>query len=232
MKRIVFISIVISAMLFNSCVELELERPYFTSEGEVFTDAAKTEMALLGLYFSLKGSNANFLGGRTFLAFDAIGNDIRNIDPNGVTLANTYAMAVIAGHAESVEAWYFGYLAINRANVFIESLVEYETDKLIGAPLAAQYTAEAKFVRALANYYLVSLFAEAPYVINRNAKGIPLRLTAIKEHGHSDKAFSSIGEVYEAILNDLSAADIAALPTTTTVKTRATKAAPGFVRQF
>ena len=229
MKRYNFLisMILILSALFWSCKEsfLDQDKPLVSTEALIYTDAAKTEMALLGLYTTLKGStNCHFLGGRTYVAFDNRGDDIVNIDPNGVTLFNTYNMRVQSSEAENADAWYYGFLAINRANVFIESMEEYNTAEEIGEALARQYVAEAKFVRSLAYYYLVSLYSE-PYKLNNNAKAVPLRLTGIKEGGYSDMPCSTIAKIYESILNDLSDGEIAALSGETAIKNRATKAA-------
>ena len=231
MKRILYISFftVICSTLFLSCSEsfLDQERQLVSTEPLVFTNAAKCEAAVLGLYSGFKGGN--FMGGRNYIAFDARGEDIENIDRNGVTLYNTYIMQVNSSHEENSTAWAAAYSTINRANVFIESIAEYKTADVIGVEKANQYVAEAKFLRGLTYYYLANMYSE-PYKLNKNAKAFPLRLTAIKESGHSDCASSTISKVYEAILNDVSDAQIAALPATATIKTRATKAAAYMLR--
>jgi len=223
MKKIIFISITISVLL-SGCKEsfIDLDRPLVSTESVIFTNPAKTEMTVLGLYATLKA--ADYMGGRTYIAFDAMGDDIMNIDPNGVTLYNTYIMQVFTTTQENAPAWNTPYLAINRANVFLESLEEYNTAEIIGDALAKQYIAEAKFVRAFAYYYLVQLYAP-PYKLNKGAKAIPLRLTAIKGSGHSDQPCTTNTKILETILNDLSDSEIAALPATTSVKNRATKGA-------
>ena len=220
----------ITAAVCCSCDDsfLDQERPLVLTEGIIYTNAEEAEMALLGLYSSLKGSNCDYMGGKTFIVFDALGDDLIDIDPNGVTLYNVYRMEVLPTNSENVNAWYFGYLTINRANVFIETMEEYNTAEIIGADLARQYVAEAKFLRALSYYYLVSLYSD-PYKINRSAKAIPLRLTAIKESGHSDWPCSTNAKIYESILNDLSDSEIAALPATG-AKSRASKGAANMLK--
>jgi len=230
MKRyIILISTVLFCMppLFWSCKEsfLDQEVPLVSTEAIIYKNKEKTEMALLGLYTTMKGSTScNFMAGRTYIAFDNRGDDITNIDPNGVTLYMTYNMRVQSTEAENADAWYYSYLTINRANVFMESIDSYKTADVIGADLAKQYVSEAKFLRALSYYYLLNLYSQ-PYILNKSAKAVPLRLTGIKEGGHSDMACSTNGKIYEAILNDLTDSDISALPATTTIKNRATKAA-------
>ena len=233
MKKIVYILLTafIFTNLLSSCKEsfLDQEKPLVSTEAIVFTDAAKTEAALLGLYATLKGSDCNYLGGRTYVVFDNRGWDIDNIDPNGVTLAQTFAMAVNQTQQENKDTWYYGYQAINRANVFIQSVEDYKTADVIGADKAKQYVAEAKFVRALSYYYMLQLYSE-PYKVNKSAKALPLRLTAIKGSGQSDCASSTISKVYEQILTDINDSEIAALSGDVKQKTRATKAAAYMLR--
>ena len=233
MKNLVFISIlsIVLSVFLWSCDEafLDQDKPLVSTEALIYTNAGKTEMALLGLYYSLKGTSStdyhcSFMGGRTYIAFDARGEDIINKDPNLITVYNTYRMQVDLRSDENNDAWYCGYLAINRANVFIESIEEYKTAEVIGDNLAKQYVAEAKFLRAMSYYYLLQLYSE-PYKVNKAAKAIPLRLTAIKGSGSSDCPSSTNAKIYEAILKDLSDNEIAALPNDAKIKTRATKAA-------
>jgi len=227
MKKLVFISLfAFITSAFWSCKEsfLDQERPLVSTEAIVFSDAAKTESALLGLYATLKGADCNFLGGRTYVAYDNRGYDIINLDPNFITLIGVYNMDVDPTRQENKDTWFYGYQAINRANVFIESIEAYNTAEVIGSDLAAQYIAEAKFVRAMAYYYLVNLYSE-PYKINKNAKALPLRLTGIKGSGFNDCASSTITKVYEQILSDVSNNEVSALSGDTKLKTRATKAA-------
>jgi len=220
----------VSALLWN-CGEdfLEQDKPLVSTEAIIFRDAEKTEMTLLGLYSSVKGDYCNYLGGRTFIAFDNRGDDIVNIDPNLVTLFYTYMMLVNSSNTEVEEAWYYAYLAINRANVFIEAIKEYKTAEIIGDQLASQYVAEAKFIRALSYYYLLQLYSQ-PYKLDRNARAFPLRLTAIKGGGQSHCPSSTNAKIYAAILDDLSNSEIAALPADAGIKNRATKAAANMLK--
>ena len=231
MKKIFYISIILSVtLLFNSCAEsfLDQEVPLVASEEMIYSDAEKTELALLGLYSSLKGTNCNFMGGRTYVAFDNRGDDILNIDPNLVTLQDVYRLENVAPTATvNVDTWYYAYLAINRSNVFMESMEQYGTKDILGEAKYNQFVSEAKFVRALSYYYLVNLYAQ-PYATHPNAIAIPLRITAIKGSGQSDCPSSSTSAIYSAILADLSDGNIQALPNannTYNATTRASQAA-------
>ncbi len=154
------------------------------------------------------------MGGKTYVAFDVRGNDIINITSNNVVLGNTYAMRVSAGDSETTYTWYYAYLTINRANLFIEALEEYNCEELLGSALYHQYVAEAKFIRALSYYYLCQLYSQ-PYSLDPTAKAVPLRLVANKGAGNNDCPRSTISEIYSHILTDVSEENIQALPATT-----------------
>jgi hypothetical protein len=228
MKKIYYISIIFTILVFNACKEsfLDQEVPLVSNEELIYTDGTQTEMALLGLYTSLKGTNSDFMGGKTYIVFDNRGDDIKNIDPNLVTLYDTYRMNVGLSYSENANAWYYAYLAINRANVFIESVAQYNTESVTGKELADQFVSEAKFIRALCYYYLINLYSE-PYIVNNSAKAFPLRLTAIKESGHSDCPSSTVGAIYNAILDDLSNENINALPSAVNTYDAVTRASKG-----
>lgn len=211
MKKIFIYSILFSSLLFSGCNEdfVEKEPPLYVTEAAAFSTPERTEATLLGLYGTFK--SGPFMGGKTYVAFDNRGDDIKNIDPNLVTLYDTYMMNVGTGYAENENAWYYAYLTINRCNVFMESLVTYNSIEIVGEKLYNQYIAEGKFIRSLCYYYLCQLYSQ-PYVLNKDAKAVPLRLTGIKESGHSDCPRSTIGDIYNQILTDLSSDIINALP--------------------
>jgi hypothetical protein len=92
---------------------------------------------------------------------------------------------------------------------------------IVGSALAANYNAEAKFLRALSYYSLLQLYAR-PYWDGSGSKpGLPLRLTGNKGPGNYDLARATVGEVYTQILSDLNDAE-AGLPLTYTGATAAT----------
>lgn len=242
MKKTYFISIIfLATLLFSGCKEsfLDQEVPLVTTEELIYTDGDQTVMALQGLYSTLKGvyttdkgTEGDFMGGKTYVVFDNRGDDIKNLDPNLVTLYDTYRMQVGISYQENEAAWYQAYLTINRVNVFIQSIEDFKTAEVIGEPAAKQYVAEAKFIRSLTYFYLLNLYA-TPYVIDKEAIAFPLRLTAIKGSGQSNCPSSKVKDVYAAILNDLTDDDIQALPSASNsfdAVTRATQGAAYMLR--
>jgi len=242
MKKTYFISIVLLAiLLFSGCKEsfLDQEVPLVANEELIYSDSAQTVMALQGIYSTFKGAyspdkgtEGDFMGGKTYVTFDNRGDDIKNIDPNLVTLHDTYRMQVGVSYQENEATWYQAYLTINRANVFIQSLEDFNTAAVIGDAAAKQFTAEAKFVRSLSYFYLLHLYA-TPYVVDKEARAFPLRLTAIKGSGENNCPSAKVKAVYAAILDDLKDENIQALPAASNsfeAVTRATRGAAYMLR--
>jgi len=232
MKKLAFIAIIGTSLLWNSCSDsfIDLNPPLNVVESDVFADSVRLESAVLGVYSTFK--YPTWIGGKTYVAFDNRGDDIYNIGTNVVTLYDTYYMNVGTSYAENTDAWEQAYLTINRANVLIDGFETYDATALIGTAKAELYKAEAKFIRALTYYYLVQLFSK-PYVLDPNAKAIPLRLTGITGPGYNDQARATIGEIYAQILTDLDNTTVSALPSTPNTYatvTRATKGAANMLK--
>lgn len=231
MKKYIVYSILLAGVALSGCSSsfLDQEPPLYIEPGDIYNNADRLEATVLGLYGSLKNdASSSFMGGKTYLVFDNRGEDIVNTDPNLVTLANTYRFNVGRTDAENAMTWEMAYAAINRANTFLEEL---EGAKETVGEKYEQYKAEAKFVRALSYYYLNNLYA-TPYVINPEAKSVPLRLKAEKNGENNGLKRSTVKEVYEQILSDLE--NISALPVKTAANeetvTRATQAAAYMLR--
>ena len=96
-----------------------------------------------------------------------------------------------------------------------------------------KWVAEAKFVRALSYYYLNSLYAQ-PYLLNKDAKSVPLRLKSEDNTGNNNLKRSTVAEIDAQILEDLSDENINNLPAaagTYDAVTRTTQGAAHVLRQ-
>lgn len=231
MKKYIIFSIILVGLSLNSCSSsfLEQDPPLYIEPEDIYSSPERLESTVLGLYGAIKNSDkTSFLGGKTYLVFDNRSEDLVNVDPNLVTLANTYKMKVGATDSENSTTWNSAYEAINKVNTFLEGL---EGAKEVAGNKYEQYKAEAKFVRAISYFYLNNLYS-LPYSIDPNAKSVPLRLTAQKDTEDNAKARSSVKEIYEQILKDLeglNALPIKETPTEASV-TRATQAAANMLK--
>jgi starch-binding outer membrane protein, SusD/RagB family len=187
----------------NQTALLEPEPLTALSDRSAFATPDRVLAQLNGLYASFKVGQ--FLGGRMQVYMDVRGEDFQNRTGNGVTALFAWSYNQTSSNPEPVNAWSAGYLAINRANVFLKGLDDNPT--VIPAPLAVQYRGEARFVRALAYYYLVNLFAR-PFPLNGGSSpGLPLRLQAETGPENTDLARSTVAQVYAQILDDLNFAE-------------------------
>lgn len=223
-----YIAISFSALLtLTACTDsLDQEPKTELTAASIFSDQSHIESNLLGLYSSAKALIPNKL-----LAInEARGEDFINLSVNSYEAYEAYQMNVGLTTSDNSSTWSSLYGTINNVNTFLANI---ENAQSAAGSNYAQYVAEAKFIRALAYYYLNDLYAE-PYKLDPNAKSVPLRLKAENSTGDNDLARSTVSEVYAQILSDLSDETIASLPTTTQTydaETRATQAAAHALRQ-
>lgn len=169
-----------------------------------------------GLYSYVKVGG--FLGGRYQIYGDIRANDFINRTSNTVTgLTAWNHTEAETSQNDVVNTWGFGYAAINQINVFLAGL-DANASKLAAAPFPSGYAAtattyrgEAQFLRALCYYSLLQLYARPYTDVSQGAMGsrpgLPIRLTAESQLGNNDLARSTVGQVYDQILLDLSEAE-------------------------
>ncbi len=196
----------------SSCSEeeyLQQVPPTQVSAADIFSTPARIEGLANGIYASLK--EANFYGGRLLFFLDVRGEEFINTTANSFTGYDSWAHSNNSASADVLNVWSIGYTTINRANVFIEGLAE--NGDVVGATAAAEYIAEAKFLRALSYYTLLTIFAR-PYAENNGASpGLPLRLQAETTPENNSLARSTVAQIYTQIIQDLNEAE-ADLPAT------------------
>ncbi len=201
---------VATILAVSSCSEeeyLHQTPPTEISATDIFSTPARIEGLANGMYASLKGNN--FYGGRLLLFMDVRGEDFINTTSNSFTGFDAWNHSYNSGSADIIAVWSMGYRTINRANILIEGL-DANPD-VVSAEAKAAYVGEAKFLRALSYFTLVSLYAR-PYAENNGASpGIPLRLQAETTDEFNDLARSTVAEVYAQIIQDLDEAE-SALP--------------------
>jgi starch-binding outer membrane protein, SusD/RagB family len=228
MRHIIF-SFLIIAVLNSSCQKkvLDIDPQDLLSGDLSFSTPEKIEAATLASYDGLQSKD--FLAGRALIYVDLLGEDI--FDRNGFfTELPRYNQ--LANNAIPANVWTAGYDAIGRANRAIAGITA-NSSKLTAAKAEA-LIAECKFVRAVADFYLVNFFAQ-PYNFTADAShpGIPLITTSYTYNDpDANKPRASVADVYASIITDLTDA-LAGLPLTYTGytnntyhnKTRGTKAA-------
>lgn len=177
--------------------------PTEVSDADIFSTPQRIEGLVNGMYAGIKRDN--FYGGRLLMFTDVRGEDFINTTANSFTGFDAWNHSYNSGSNDINNVWNIGYNTINRANVLIQGLAD--NPGVLEEATAANYIGEAKFIRALCYFSLVTLYAQ-PYAIDGgNNPGLPLRLQAETDMENNGLSRSSVAEVYQQILTDLDEAE-------------------------
>jgi starch-binding outer membrane protein, SusD/RagB family len=188
---------------FSACREELLSPIPQTSISDVvaFETPERTLAAVNGMYAGTKVGQ--IYGGRYLVYQDVRGEEFINETANGVTNLQTWNFTLTSGTNEVQNLWGSAYAGINRINVVLEGL---ETSPVADA-LKNQYRGEARFLRALIYHNLITLYAR-PYTDGNGSKpGVVIYTEAQISAGENKKERSTVGEVYNLILEDLNFAE-------------------------
>lgn len=191
----------------NSCqkdTKLNPAPSTLISDASAYATPERISNLVNGLYATFKGGG--FWGTSYVYYSEARAGDFVATNLNPTRGGLTYMMTVDPGTSEVSSVWAQGYQIINACNVFLENM-ESTGGKVVGDQLNKTYVAEARFLRSMAYYYLLQLYAD-PYTKNQGtSKGLPLRLTANKGLADYNLARSSVADVYKQILADMNFAE-------------------------
>lgn len=218
-------SLLAIAVIVSSCHKqvLEIKPENLLSSDLAFSTPQKIESVVLASYDGLQ--SAEFISGRVLVYVDLMGEDIFD-RTNYFGDLPRYSLLANSGIASNV--WTAGYSSVARANRAMAG-IHANISKLTDAK-AKELIAECKFVRAVANFYMVNLFGQ-PYAFTSDAShpGIPLITQSFTSNdAAANQPRSSVGAIYTAVITDLTEA-LADLPLEYDelyhTKTRGTKAA-------
>src|SRR5258706_892403 len=207
MKNKYIFSLLIGTVLLVSCDKNKYLNPASTTslpDFQAFDNPDRILSQVKGFYASAK--SGTFLGGRYSIYNDVRADNFINETNNGVTALQTWNFTVGNNDQEITGAWGQAYAAINNCNLFLDGMAQ-KGNSVVGATLAPNYNAEAKFVRALCYYSLLQLYARPYWDGNGSKLGVPLRLTGNKAPGNYDLTRSTVDDVYKQILKDLDEAE-------------------------
>ncbi|MBO9616487.1 MAG: RagB/SusD family nutrient uptake outer membrane protein [Dyadobacter sp.] len=200
------------ALLLPSCDSDKLLNPVPKTSitGANAFDTPERILGLVnGVYKSAKGGN--FYGGNYYTYSEVRGEEFINRTSNTFTAFEAWNHTLNASSNFIAGFWAAGYETINNANILIKGIGEHPG--VVNEALGRQYVAEAKFVRALSYFALVTAYAR-PFNEDKGAsKGLPLRLQAETTTANNDLKRSTVAEVYAQIIKDLDEAE-ADLPLT------------------
>jgi|MDTD01.1.fsa_nt_gb starch-binding outer membrane protein, SusD/RagB family len=204
MKKLnIYIIAIIVAISSVSCKKmLEIEPEGATLE----EDAINSPEDLVPVLNAIYDVAANTMGGRTQLFNDLLSDDQAN-PPSNNDYQEIYNRAVLFFNGTTKNVYTDLYRIVNRANV-----IAYQLDRFpnADAQLRQKLLAESRFLRALAHFETVKLWAQPyGYTSDNSHPGIVIRTTPTTE----PKARASVKEVYDLIISDLEYA-VNNLPTT------------------
>ncbi len=205
-NKFAIVALLLVIATFTSC-QKELLDPIpqtVLSDASAFSSPDRILQQVFGVYSQVK--NGNFLGGRTIVYNDVRGEDWVNVTGNGVTAVGAWNFTLISTDNQVEGQWSAAYSAINRANVLLQGLDE--NSNVIPASTANRYRGEARFCRAISNFYLLNFYGRRPFNADAGASpGIPLRLSAATGSSGAALARSTVAVVYNSILDDLNYAE-------------------------
>jgi hypothetical protein len=223
--RYILYSLLAIAVITSSCNKqtLELKPQDLLSSDLAFSTPEKIEAVVLAGYDGLQ--DREFLSGRLLVYVDLMGEDI--FDRTNY-FSDLPRFNLLANSSFASDVWTAGYQAIARANRALAGINANKSK--LSADKAKELIAECKFVRAVANFYLVNFFGQ-PYSFTSDAShpGIPLMTQSFTSNDPAaNQPRASVATVYTAVITDLTEA-LADLPLDYTevydTKTRGTKAA-------
>lgn len=192
------LSIISCDNLLNTTSEISL------SSTSIFETQARIEGLVNGTYKSLKSSD--LYSGRLLHCNDLRGEEFICLTEN--SLGGGYAWQQNLSSTTDVvtNIWAQAYRVINDANILIAGLPKSEG--VISDELKKNYIGEARFLRALAYFTLVTTYAR-PYIDNNGSnKGVPLRLKPESTSANNDLERSDVKVIYDQIIYDLDTAEL------------------------
>ena len=210
MKKIVYGILLLAAGLFTtSCLE---EDPLYSQNSKIiFSTENNAELALLGCYGYM---TENWGYGQMWQEVPLVGSGLAWGQRNGGDENGLASLAVVPGNGLVSSTWKGMYKVISEVNAFIESMEASSLDETV----KTQKLGEARFLRAIAYYNLVSLWGD-----------VPLKLVASSSDGIAMPRTDRV-TVFGTIVDDLKAAmNISASSSTGRLNSWAAKAFLGKV---
>lgn len=206
-KTIIYIGLGLTMMASTACHKDYLNPVPTTSisSASAFATPDRVLNQVRGIYGGMR--SGAFYGGRFLIYNDIRADEFINELTNVVTGLDVWNGTQNNSSANSVQSlWSQAYFTINLCNVFLDGMTA-GGNTVVGAALASNYNAEARFVRAVSYYSLLQLYAR-PYADGNGAKpGLPLRLKGNSGSGDYNLARSTVADIYKQILDDLNYAE-------------------------
>lgn len=166
-----------------------------------FQTPERAGQAVNGMYAAVKAGQ--FYGGRYLVYNEIRGEDFNNRTQNGVTGFQTYNYTVTPNLNEVNNLWNTAYAAVNRINVVIDGVQK----STLSDAIKSQYIAEARFLRGLTYFSLVTLYARPYWDGNGDKPGLIIYTEPQTTSGNNNKARSTVAQTYTQVIDDLNFAE-------------------------
>ncbi len=177
-------------ILFASCDFLDTEPEGSFSSTDFYNTQEQVETALNGVYRAMSN---NMLYGANMQGIMGLSADIgyENYSRDQFTIGYNY---VFSTDSRILSYWQYLYTCISRANLLLENINKAPMDEEVRRNIKG----EALFLRGFSYFMLVTKF-----------QGVPLTLEAVKsaEPEYTQVARSSVAEIYEQIVSDMTEAE-------------------------
>ena len=198
------IALVAATTLLVSCDDLlNTTSPTSVSSATIFDSPERIKGLVNGAYKSLKSTN--LYSGQLLFNGDIRGEEFicrtENALAGGYIWANNFNN--LTGEISSI--WGQSYSVINSANVLIAGL--NSSTGIISEELKKNYLGEARFLRALSYFNLVTIYGRPFAENNGSSKAVPLRLQPEASSANNDLERSTVAAIYTQIIDDLDFAE-------------------------
>lgn len=198
-KKSIFIIALASLTLFSCKDFLDVQPTNSTESSVTIQTLADAKVMTNGLIRSIAG--LSYYGRNFMLYADAKGGDL-TIASQGRGLDALYVFSHSANTSSYSGFWSEGYNALLQANNLIKSIEKLEAE---GTELDfSTYKGQALTIRALIHFDLVRLYGKT-YTDDPNSLGVPIVTELLESTAQPTR--SSVKEVYEQIMTDLTQAE-------------------------
>ena len=206
MKKHIITTLILATVLFSGCKKLVELDPINSQPGsEALKSGTNVKGVLASAYNRLL--NNQFLGGEVLRTNELYGDNVNFVNATGGAPAQFVTRDFSLFNQQGRDLWSAGYSAIGYSNIVIDAVDRNLFNDLTSVE-KAQLKAEALFIRGVAHFELVRLFAK-PFTSNPTADlGIPISIKALTtEEAKAFAARNTVAEVYTQAIADLKAAE-------------------------
>lgn len=206
MKRKIYITLLLGTIVLSSCKKLIEVDPVNSQPGTETLKLGKNVQGVLTSAYERLTSN-QFLAGEVIRTNEIYGDDVDFANATGGAPAQFVSRDFSLFNQQGRDLWAAGYTAIGYSNVVIDA-VDNNLFTDYSDAQKAQMKAQALFIRGVAHFELVRLFAKPYSNAPTTDPGIPVRIiAATSDQAKKPVPRNTVDEVYKQVILDLKAAE-------------------------